>query len=135
MLRECDPDRCVRCGAGVPADEGDIDAGAAGADAAMCQNVGILMGRPKQLVIAESTVHGWGCFLKHDAKKDDFVTEYLGEKISNVEGTRRGKLYDAKGVSFLFDVDESYCIDAFKKGSKSECCLCFFSCIVLLSVL
>ena len=38
-------------------------------------------------------------------RKDQFVTEYVGELITNKEAEERGKRYDAVGQTYLFDLD------------------------------
>jgi histone-lysine N-methyltransferase SUV39H len=38
-------------------------------------------------------------------KKGSFVCEYVGEVIKNEEAEKRGKIYDAEGRTYLFDLD------------------------------
>ncbi|OAE18855.1 hypothetical protein AXG93_3409s1000 [Marchantia polymorpha subsp. ruderalis] len=70
------------------------------------------------VLLARSDVIGWGLFLKSDAKKDDYLGEYTGELISQREADKRGKIYDIVNLSFLFDLNDKFVIDAYRLGSK-----------------
>ena len=48
--------------------------------------------------------------------KDEFVGDYVGEIISNEESERRGAVYDADGISFLFAIGANHCLDATRIG-------------------
>ena len=57
--------------------------------------------------------------------KNQFVTEYVGEVLTNEEAEERGKIYDHVGQTYLFDLDynEGECaftIDAKKYGNISH---------------
>ena len=45
----------------------------------MCINSG------KKLYVAPSDIAGWGCFLGDKAVKNEFIAEYVGEMITQVE--------------------------------------------------
>ncbi|XP_012347907.1 histone-lysine N-methyltransferase Su(var)3-9 isoform X1 [Apis florea] len=48
---------------------------------------------------------GWGVKTMKAIKKGSFVTQYVGEVITNEEAEKRGKEYDAAGRTYLFDLD------------------------------
>jgi len=103
--RECDPDLCSGCGAAEtlsPTNRYDLELAKE-----CCQNVVIQRDIPKRTLLGVSGVSGLGLFIGENVKKDGFLGEYKGEIISNDEAERRGKLYDRRGVSFLFTLNKS----------------------------
>ncbi|KAJ8573694.1 hypothetical protein K7X08_010205 [Anisodus acutangulus] len=113
--RECDPDVCrncwVSCGAGSlgePPRQGE----------GQCGNMRLLLRQQQRILLAKSDVAGWGAFLKNPVYKNDYLGEYTGELISHREADKRGKIYDRANSSFLFDLNDQYVLDAYRKGDK-----------------
>nr|XP_043622022.1 histone-lysine N-methyltransferase EZA1 [Erigeron canadensis] len=113
--RECDPDVCrncwVSCGdgsLGEPPRRGE----------GHCGNMRLLLRQQQRILLAKSSVAGWGAFLKNSVNKNDYLGEYTGELISHREADKRGKIYDRANSSFLFDLNDQYVLDAYRKGDK-----------------
>jgi len=107
--RECDPDLCKGCaatctGEAVPGKE--------------CCNMRLRLRQHPRIIMGLSSVAGWGAFLQHRAKKNDFLGEYTGEIISQEEADRRGKVYDRVDNSYLFNLNEQSVLDARQFGNK-----------------
>ncbi|XP_042858422.1 histone-lysine N-methyltransferase SUV39H2-like [Penaeus japonicus] len=92
-----------------------------------CLNRVVQKGRNVSLSIFRTANScGWGVKALENIKKDTFVTEYVGEVITSEEAERRGKIYDAQGCTYLFDLDYDkgdqnlYTVDAAKYGNVSH---------------
>ncbi|GLD99537.1 hypothetical protein PINS_up008263 [Pythium insidiosum] len=133
--RECDPDVCLSCGApdvAVLATQARVllpdDANAEHQRArrvivdatqrAVCGNINLLRGALKKIGVAFSATHGWGAFALEPIRRNEFVYEYTGALISDDEAERRGSVYDAMRLSYLFDVNRDEVVDALRKGNK-----------------
>ncbi|KAK7269605.1 hypothetical protein RIF29_22338 [Crotalaria pallida] len=113
--RECDPDVCrncwISCGdgsLGEPPRRGE----------GQCGNMRLLLRQQQRILLSKSDVAGWGAFLKNPVNKNDYLGEYTGELISHREADKRGKIYDRANSSFLFDLNDQYVLDAYRKGDK-----------------
>jgi len=136
MNRECGP-LCGSCGA-IPrirvANKHNDDLFATG-----CQNIPLQRGVSKKLIIGESQLVGFGLYLAEPARKGAYLSEYTGEvcfkkniiltvskliihkqAISLNESERRGVIYDRKYLSFLFDLNSEWVIDAARFGNKTR---------------
>ncbi|KAI4340260.1 hypothetical protein MLD38_025118 [Melastoma candidum] len=113
--RECDPDVCrncwVSCGDGSLGEHPRRGEG-------QCGNMRLLLRQQQRILLAKSDVAGWGAFLKNSVNKNDYLGEYTGELISHREADKRGKIYDRANSSFLFDLNDQYVLDAYRKGDK-----------------
>ncbi|XP_072181661.1 histone-lysine N-methyltransferase SUV39H1-like [Diadema setosum] len=71
-----------------------------------CPNRVVQLGRRYSLAIFRtSNGRGWGVRTLVNIKKKSFVMEYVGEVITSEEAEHRGKIYDANGRTYLFDLD------------------------------
>ena len=126
--RECDPDLCRSCGACS-----DPPGAAATGHGQRCRNDNISMRRKAHILVAQSEVMKddekdakegedamWGIYTKLALKKGDFITEYVGEVISQEEAERRGVIYDKLEASYLFNLSSDQVIDAGRKGNKAR---------------
>lgn len=100
--RECDPDLCHDCGAkqALLPTTPKTDP-----HSALCRNVPIQKDRVKRTLIGVSNLSGIGLFIGEDVEADEYLGEYKGEIVSHNEAERRGKIYDIKRVSFLFNLN------------------------------
>lgn len=83
-----------------------------------CRNMKLLLKQQQRVLLGRSDVSGWGAFLKNPVNKNDYLGEYTGELISHREADKRGKIYDREDSSFLFNLNDQYVLDAYRKGDK-----------------
>ena len=102
-----------------------------------CANRVVQYGRQIPLCIFRtSNGRGWGVKTLEPIKANTFITEYVGEVITNEEAERRGRQYDKKGATYLFDLDfddenTAFTIDAAKMGNISHFFNHSVSCIIV----
>ncbi|KPU75545.1 uncharacterized protein Dana_GF11769, isoform D [Drosophila ananassae] len=94
---------------------------------ATCSNRLVQHGRQVPLVLFKtSNGSGWGVKTPQALRKGEFVCEYIGEIITSDEANERGKAYDDRGRTYLFDLDyntaqeSEYTIDAANYGNISH---------------
>ncbi|KAF8683897.1 hypothetical protein HU200_044841 [Digitaria exilis] len=114
--RECDPDVCRNCW--VSCGDGSLGEPPARGDGYQCGNMKLLLKQQQRILLGRSDVAGWGAFIKNPVSKNDYLGEYTGELISHKEADKRGKIYDRANSSFLFDLNDQYVLDAYRKGDK-----------------
>ena len=112
--RECDPDLCTACRACSVEGRHPVKG-------QNCRNDNLSMHRNQHVMMARSGIPsaGWGLFIGEvGVSKGQFVTEYVGEVVSQDEAERRGRVYDKLNRSYLFNLNADFCIDAARKGNK-----------------
>ncbi|KAI5058212.1 hypothetical protein GOP47_0026382 [Adiantum capillus-veneris] len=114
--RECDPDVCRNCWVGCG--DGTLGGPPQRGDNYDCQNMKLLLRQQQRVLLGRSDVAGWGAFLKNSVSRHDYLGEYTGELISHREADKRGKIYDRENSSFLFNLNDQFVLDAYRKGDK-----------------
>lgn len=114
--RECDPDVCRNCWIGCG--DGTLGTPFQRGDNYECRNMKLLLKQQQRVLLGRSDVSGWGAFLKNSVSKHEYLGEYTGELISHREADKRGKIYDRVNSSFLFNLNDQFVLDAFRKGDK-----------------
>lgn len=90
-----------------------------------CRNRVLQRGRTVKVAIFRTPDRGWGVKTMERIEKNQLVTEYVGEAITQEEAEERGKVYDSRGQTYLFDLDFNegeclYTLDAKKYGNISH---------------
>jgi len=72
----------------------------------------------QNIVIKKSGIHNKGVFAARDIKKGEKIIEYLGEKISKKESTKRAEIVleeskhsKTKGAVYIFNLTKRYDLD------------------------
>lgn len=78
-------------------------------------------GRRRSWEVRESGVHGKGVFATRTIRAGTWIIEYAGERITHDEADLRYD-DDAPGEhhTFLFAVDDTWCIDAARGGNEAR---------------
>ncbi|GBP71080.1 Eukaryotic translation initiation factor 2 subunit 3 [Eumeta japonica] len=68
---------------------------------------------------------GWGVRTEQKIRQGQFICQYVGEVITFEEAEKRGREYDANGLTYLFDLDfnsieNPYTVDAAHLGNISH---------------
>ncbi|GFP89275.1 histone-lysine n-methyltransferase clf, partial [Phtheirospermum japonicum] len=114
--RECDPDVCRNCW--ISCGDGTLGVPSQGGDNYECRNMKLLLKQQQRVLLGRSDISGWGAFLKNSVNKHEYLGEYTGELISHREADKRGKIYDRENSSFLFNLNDQFVLDAYRKGDK-----------------
>jgi hypothetical protein len=120
-LRECDADVCLSCGAvelAMAAGRGSTTR--SGSVMLTCGNINVIRRYHQKLGMSFSSIHGYGVYAHEAVAANEFVYEYTGAMISQDEAERRGRIYDKKEMSYLFDLNEDAVLDALRRGNKSK---------------
>lgn len=108
---ECDPDLCISCGAVENAHprhkHEKLENG--------CCNVALQRAVTPRVAIGESTFEGWGygLFACEDISNGQFLGEYVGEIVTELEAERRGIVYE----EYFFTLNKEQSVDATRKGN------------------
>ena len=77
--------------------------------------------------VKKSKVHGYGVIASNDIKKNTRIIEYLGEKISKIEGDKRSAARIKKylhrkneGSVYIFELNKRYDIDGSFNYNKAK---------------
>ncbi|KAF1764724.1 hypothetical protein GCK72_004674 [Caenorhabditis remanei] len=108
---ECNPNTCRKCNCEAIDESGEVK---------KCKNFSMSRFVQKRMYVAPSKISGNGLFLSEDVEKDEFITEYVGERISDEEAERRGAIYDRFKCSYIFNLETGGAIDSYKVGNLSR---------------
>eukprot|EP01041_Mallomonas_annulata_P002505 gene2505-4867_t len=109
--RECDPDLCSTCGVCihpyfVPAVSEHLSN--TNTSFPMCLNSALSWSLSSRVAAGRSSIHGWGLYAQEPLDKNEFIMEYTGEIVSQID------------LSFLFGLNEDNVLDATRKGGLSK---------------
>jgi len=114
--RECDEDLCGTCGADEALDPLNrykkLDK--------VCGNVSIQRGITKKTLTGKSEVVGFGLFAAERMEAGDFISEYVGQVITEEESSRRGQVYHRRSVFYEYNMGDKRVTDGTTAGNKSR---------------
>lgn len=67
--------------------------------------------------VRSSSIHQRGLFATRDIKKEEYIIQYIGEKISKEESTRRALEWEetaretGEGLVYIFELDDDWDLD------------------------
>ena len=70
--------------------------------------------------VKKSHIHNFGIFAGQDIPVGTRIIEYTGELIDKKEEARREKQNEKIGITYIFDVNDRYSIDAAIGGNNSK---------------
>lgn len=111
--RVCNPDVCVSCDCGeLPTKRSLEDR--------RCRNSAAITSRHKQTFMGKSKIHGYGLFAGDYFNRGDLVGLYCGRVMHTdlIEETLRA--YQAKGMTYAFNLQDALTLDAGPVGSKAK---------------
>lgn len=73
-----------------------------------------------KLEVKKSAIDCLGLYTQTDIPANTEVIEYSGEKISMSEADAREKENDKTGITYLFILDENFCIDGAVYGNDAK---------------
>uniref|UniRef100_A0A1B6EXM1 [histone H3]-lysine(4) N-trimethyltransferase n=1 Tax=Cuerna arida TaxID=1464854 RepID=A0A1B6EXM1_9HEMI len=77
--------------------------------------------RKKKLKLGKSEIHGLGLFAAEPIPPNEFIIEYVGQKIRPIIADNREKQYKSSGIgSYCFKMDEDSIVDATKYGNLNR---------------
>ncbi|PWA97216.1 histone-lysine N-methyltransferase CLF [Artemisia annua] len=132
--RECDPDVCRNCW--TSCGDGTLETPVQKDDNHECKNMKLLLRQKQrcmsvctngvcnnfdsQVLLGTSDVSGDSFVvpIQNDVAKQEYIGEYTGELVSHYEADKRGKIYDRENSSYLFNLNNQYVVDAYRKGGK-----------------
>ena len=112
--RECPPDLCPSlrqsktCSSSISTEH------------QYCRNTSIQQKSYPRTEIFRTSFCGLGLRLLEDVKANTIIIEYLGEVITDKEGTRRMSTYEAEDAFYFASLTSGYILDAKFVGSKAR---------------
>lgn len=111
--RVCNPDVCLSCDCTALPTRGSLED-------RRCRNSAAITSRHKQTFMGKSKVHGYGLFAGDYFNRGDLIGLYCGRVMHTdlIEETLRA--YQAKGMTYAFNLQDALTLDAGPVGSKAK---------------